>query len=191
MKDTRSDEVRQNWRDVLNDVEHQGEHVTVLRYTTPAAVIVPVDWYRKASDLMSQGDTMSEASTAIPEAGRLYRYDDGELVFVTSASSSADHWAVAGYLVTRSYVLTETLEGWSGPNGTHYGVPREPFCNPAGVPAGSEGQRPLFSARFPASDHSRVTAVEAQGRKRHMRAAAFPVNVCKYCEKMLVPGTSD
>jgi PHD/YefM family antitoxin component YafN of YafNO toxin-antitoxin module len=44
-----SDEVRRAWRETLNDVEHKGAHVTVLRYATPAAVIVPVAWYEAAT----------------------------------------------------------------------------------------------------------------------------------------------
>lgn len=44
----RSDEARSRFRDLLNDVEHDGAHVTVLRYNTPAAVIVPLDWYEQA-----------------------------------------------------------------------------------------------------------------------------------------------
>lgn len=43
-----SDEVRRMWREVLNEVEHQDVHVTVQRYATPAAVIVPVGWYEAA-----------------------------------------------------------------------------------------------------------------------------------------------
>jgi prevent-host-death family protein len=43
-----SDEARRGFRSLLNSVEHDGEHVTVLRYNTPAAVIVPVDWYEQA-----------------------------------------------------------------------------------------------------------------------------------------------
>lgn len=47
-KQVRSDELRTGLRAVLNDVEHHGEHVTVLRYDIPAAVIVPVEWYEQA-----------------------------------------------------------------------------------------------------------------------------------------------
>lgn len=45
-RQVRSDEARRNLRDLLNAVEHDGEHVTILRYDTPAAVMVPVEWYR-------------------------------------------------------------------------------------------------------------------------------------------------
>jgi prevent-host-death family protein len=48
-KQVLSDEVRRTWRETLNEVEHQGAHVTVLRYSTPAAVIVPVSWYEAAT----------------------------------------------------------------------------------------------------------------------------------------------
>lgn len=47
-RQVRSDEIRRNLRQLLNAVERDGEHVTILRYDTPAAVIVPVEWYRDA-----------------------------------------------------------------------------------------------------------------------------------------------
>lgn len=47
-RQVRSDEARRNLRELLNAVEHDGEHVTILRYDTPAAVLVPVEWYRDA-----------------------------------------------------------------------------------------------------------------------------------------------
>ena len=43
-----SDEARRTWRDLLNAVEHNGEHVTVLRYGKAAAVMVPAGWYEQA-----------------------------------------------------------------------------------------------------------------------------------------------
>ena len=43
-----SDEARRRLRDLLNAVEHDGEHVTILRYDTPAAVLVPVEWHKQA-----------------------------------------------------------------------------------------------------------------------------------------------
>ena len=43
-----SDEAKRNFRSLLNHVEHDGEHITILRYNTPAAVIVPVEWYEQA-----------------------------------------------------------------------------------------------------------------------------------------------
>jgi antitoxin (DNA-binding transcriptional repressor) of toxin-antitoxin stability system len=43
-----SDEARRSWRELLNAVEHNGEQITVLRYDIPAAVVVPVEWYRNA-----------------------------------------------------------------------------------------------------------------------------------------------
>lgn len=43
-----SDEARRTFRDLLNEVEHQGEHVTIMRYNTPAVVVVPVQWYERA-----------------------------------------------------------------------------------------------------------------------------------------------
>lgn len=46
----RSDKARREFRALLNRVEHDGEHVTILRYDTPAAVIVPVEWHQAALD---------------------------------------------------------------------------------------------------------------------------------------------
>ena len=43
-----SDDARRRFRELLNAVEHKGEHVIVQRYAHPAAVIVPVDWYKQA-----------------------------------------------------------------------------------------------------------------------------------------------
>lgn len=43
----RSDEARSHLRDLLDAAEH-GEHITILRYDKPAAVLVPVEWHREA-----------------------------------------------------------------------------------------------------------------------------------------------
>ena len=40
-------------RSVLDRVEHHGEYVTILRYKTPAAVLVPVTWYKSAQAALS------------------------------------------------------------------------------------------------------------------------------------------
>ena len=50
-----SDEAKRTWSSLLDGVEHHGEHVTVLRYSTPAAVIVPVDWYEQAIAEIGRG----------------------------------------------------------------------------------------------------------------------------------------
>lgn len=50
----RSDKIRRDLRDLLDDVEHKGEHVYVLRYDKPAAVIVPVSWYEEAKALLGK-----------------------------------------------------------------------------------------------------------------------------------------
>ena len=47
-QEVQSDEARRNWRGLLNEVEHRGEHIILLRYTTPTAVLVPVGWYENA-----------------------------------------------------------------------------------------------------------------------------------------------
>jgi antitoxin (DNA-binding transcriptional repressor) of toxin-antitoxin stability system len=48
VREVQSDEARKNWRGLLNEVEHRGEHIILLRYTTPSAVLVPVGWYERA-----------------------------------------------------------------------------------------------------------------------------------------------
>ena len=48
----RSDHAKRHMRDLLNDVEHEGEHIYLLRYDKPAAVVVPVDWYENAKALL-------------------------------------------------------------------------------------------------------------------------------------------
>ena len=45
----RSAEAQAKFRDLLDEVA-QGEHVYVLRYDKPAAVMVPVDWYERMTD---------------------------------------------------------------------------------------------------------------------------------------------
>lgn len=42
-----SQDARDHLRDLLNQVEHDSAHIFVLRYRTPAAVIVPVEWYEQ------------------------------------------------------------------------------------------------------------------------------------------------
>ena len=51
-----SDEVRRRFRELLDSVQHHGDHVTVLRYRKPAAVIVPIDWYEQAKSLLGNGE---------------------------------------------------------------------------------------------------------------------------------------
>lgn len=51
-KQVLSDEARRNFRALLNDVEHDDAHVTILRYATPAAVLVPVEWYERAQQAL-------------------------------------------------------------------------------------------------------------------------------------------
>ena len=44
----RSDQARTNLRALLNEVEHEGVHIFVLRYDKPSAVIVSVEWFEQA-----------------------------------------------------------------------------------------------------------------------------------------------
>jgi prevent-host-death family protein len=50
-----TEEARQNFRAILDDVEHHGEHICVLRHRRPGAVIVPVAWYEHAKEALSRG----------------------------------------------------------------------------------------------------------------------------------------
>lgn len=50
-----SNEARIKLRAVLNSVL-QGEHVTVTRYNTVEAVMVPADWYERAAALVAADD---------------------------------------------------------------------------------------------------------------------------------------
>jgi prevent-host-death family protein len=49
-----SDDARRNWRELLNAVEQGGEHVTILRWGKPAAVVVPADWHDQATALTGE-----------------------------------------------------------------------------------------------------------------------------------------
>jgi len=63
----RSAEAQGKFRVLLNEVEHEGEHVYILRYDTPAAVLVPVDWYERMTDAEAFGFPGIEAATATGE----------------------------------------------------------------------------------------------------------------------------
>jgi len=51
-----SDDARRRFRELMDSVEHQDAHVTVLRYSRPAAVIVPIEWYEQAKGLLRNGE---------------------------------------------------------------------------------------------------------------------------------------
>jgi antitoxin (DNA-binding transcriptional repressor) of toxin-antitoxin stability system len=53
MKSVRSDEIRRALPALLGEVEHEGEHVTIRRYHTPVAVIVPIGWHRQAQAILA------------------------------------------------------------------------------------------------------------------------------------------
>jgi prevent-host-death family protein len=50
-----SNEARIKLRAVLNSVM-QGEHVTITRYNTVEAVVVPMDWYERAVGMIAADD---------------------------------------------------------------------------------------------------------------------------------------
>ena len=41
----RSNEARDSFRDLLDEIARDGAHIYVLRYDKPAAVLVPVEWF--------------------------------------------------------------------------------------------------------------------------------------------------
>jgi prevent-host-death family protein len=51
----RSDEARTKFRALLDQVTQDDAHVYILRYDTPAAVIVPVEWYEQARAALQEG----------------------------------------------------------------------------------------------------------------------------------------
>jgi prevent-host-death family protein len=54
-KQVQSEEARRRFRALLDSVEHKDEHVTISRYNTPAAVLVPWQWYRQARQALREG----------------------------------------------------------------------------------------------------------------------------------------
>lgn len=61
MKEMSSDEARRNFRQVLNDVEHDHEHVAVQRYGYRAGVIVDREWYEDMADLAAMAAEIVES----------------------------------------------------------------------------------------------------------------------------------
>jgi prevent-host-death family protein len=53
-KQVHSDEMRRGLRVLLTEVEF-GAHVTITRWNTPAAVMVPIDWYEQAQRALANG----------------------------------------------------------------------------------------------------------------------------------------
>lgn len=50
----RSDEARDRFRDLIDEVQQEDAHIYVLRYDKPVAVIVPVGWREQMMALISQ-----------------------------------------------------------------------------------------------------------------------------------------
>jgi prevent-host-death family protein len=47
---------RNDFRDQLDRVEHDGEHITLERWKRPVAVVVPAEWYRRAQAALGEPD---------------------------------------------------------------------------------------------------------------------------------------
>ena len=56
MKQVLSEEARRRLSDLLDEVEHDGVIVEISRYKTPAAVMVPPEWFERATEALSLGE---------------------------------------------------------------------------------------------------------------------------------------
>jgi prevent-host-death family protein len=56
-KQVLSEEVRRNFGAFLAEVQYQGAHVEIMRYKTPAAVIVPREWYERARQALAASES--------------------------------------------------------------------------------------------------------------------------------------
>lgn len=54
-------EARLHMRDILGAVE-RGERVMITRYSTPTAVVVPDEWFRRAQAALGEDDDRREQS---------------------------------------------------------------------------------------------------------------------------------
>ena len=67
-------DARRKFHDLLSVVEREGSHVTITRYGTPAAAIVPARWYqqvRGAADPLTREDPIQPLSGADPFTGEV------------------------------------------------------------------------------------------------------------------------
>jgi prevent-host-death family protein len=48
-----TDEARRDFRALIDSVLQESAHVTITRYGTPVAVIVPIGWYEQARSQLS------------------------------------------------------------------------------------------------------------------------------------------
>jgi PHD/YefM family antitoxin component YafN of YafNO toxin-antitoxin module len=55
-KQVLSEEARRNFSALAAEVQYQGVHVTVMRYKTPALVMVPPDWYERACQALAAAE---------------------------------------------------------------------------------------------------------------------------------------
>lgn len=54
MRQVKSDKARRTLGELLDAVKHHGEHVEIIRYTKPDAVLVPVEWYERAKAALGE-----------------------------------------------------------------------------------------------------------------------------------------
>ena len=60
------DDVRRGFRELLNEVEHDNEHVTIMRYDTPSVVVVPVEWYEQAKAQIAALGYIAKREHSVP-----------------------------------------------------------------------------------------------------------------------------
>ena len=64
-RQVRTEEARRNFRELLNEVEHQGAHIAITRYDSPSAMLVPMEWYDRAVEaLAARGSSRPGDSSA-------------------------------------------------------------------------------------------------------------------------------
>jgi prevent-host-death family protein len=61
VKPVSSDDARRRFRELIDDVAHRGEHVMIMRWKTPAAVIVPIKWYEQVTEELAHAHAEASA----------------------------------------------------------------------------------------------------------------------------------
>lgn len=51
-----AEDARKQWAELLNRVQWQGRHVTIRRSSRVAGVLVPQDWYERASEALAEAE---------------------------------------------------------------------------------------------------------------------------------------
>jgi len=68
MRQLRSDEARRDWRDLLDEVQHDpAAAIQVLRYDKPVAVVVSSEWYEKAKAALEVGLNIDPSNLVVAD----------------------------------------------------------------------------------------------------------------------------